>query len=315
MTKKLKVSSTAYRILLLLLHLNEDRFNVSQLNEIFSKDAQVARYFSKDVILKYISTLRVAGYKITKPCLSNKYTYELEKSPVLSNFNERQLKVLAIMDSYIKSLHQIKLIEKYQSFLKKLQKIIPDEQVQLLNKELLNQNENPEADYFRHEHYAELIKKIESLKKDKCRVSIKYKLSEEAEEKQVIFELKNIKYDKNEVYISGYSPVIGQTQLIKLGQIIDAKQLPTQSQYNQILSPVIFKLKGNLAKVYRPYENEKVVYSGEKSYSITVTAYIEDQDILLNRLLKYGDSCEVLYPKNTRDSMVKIIGKTLNNYE
>ena len=56
MEKKLKISSTAYRVLLLLSKLNEDEYNVNDLNNIFLKNSYIARLFSKDVILKYIST-------------------------------------------------------------------------------------------------------------------------------------------------------------------------------------------------------------------------------------------------------------------
>lgn len=315
MTKKLKISSTAYRILLLLLYLNEDSCTVAKLNEVFSKDTHVARYFSKDVILKYISTLRVSGYKISKPCLANSYSYELDKLPVCADLNDNQIRVLTVIDSYIKSLHQVKLIGSYKNVLRKIQKIISDEQVELLNNEIKNLEQNPLPDFVRHKHFEELIKKLENLIEQKCRVSFKYKLPDGTEEKQIVLELKNIKYEKNEVYISGYNPVLGQTHLIRLGQIVDIKQLPTKSQYSQILSPVIFKISGQLAKVYRPYENEKITQVGDKSNTITVTAYIEDQEILLKRLLKYGDSCEVIYPKHTRDAIVKMIDKTMKNYE
>jgi len=315
MDKKLKISSTAYRILLLLLYLNENPYSANQLNEIFSKDEYVARYFSKDVILKYISTLRFAGYKISKPGLANNYSYELNKSPVSANLTENQIKVLAVMDGYVKSFHQIKMVEKYKNFLRKVKKIIPDEQVEALNNELKNQEENPCEDFSRHNDFADLIKKVEHFKEEKCRVMIKYKLFDTKEEKQIVLELKNIKYDKTEVYLSGYNPVVGQTQLIKFGQIVEIRHLPTKSQYGQMLFPVIYKLSGQLAKGYRPYENEKITETSEKTNSITVTAYTEDQDMLLSRLMRYGEYCEVLYPKRARDSIIKMINKTLDNYD
>ena len=315
MNRKLKVSSTAYRILLLLLYLNQSRYNIHQLNEIFSKNALVSRYFSRDVIIKYISTLRVAGYKISKPCLANNYTYELEKLPVSVNLNDKHIKTLAVMDTHIKSLHQSKFIKEYKSFLKKIQKLISDSQINMLIEELEQSEKNYHENIIRYEQFAELIKKIELLKEKNCRVSVVFIASDSPEEKQAVFELKSFKYDKNEVYLSGYNPIIGQSQLIKLSQIIELKQLPTKSHHNIVMTPVIFKLKGQLAKIYRPYENEKITESGKNINTISVTAYVEDYRILLNRLLKYGESCEVIYPKIARDTIIKTINKTLENYE
>ena len=315
MNKRIKISATAYRVLLLLLHLNDGQGKVDYLNNIFSSDQYTERYFSKEVILKYISTLRTAGYDISKPTAANNYNYELNKSPVLIELSNEQIKNLAVMLCYAESLHQNKIIDNYNNFLKKIKKFIPDKQVQLLNRELKKQRENLETDFFKHAPFQELIKKIENFQSANQRVSIKYKLPYNNEEKQIILELKNIKYNKKEVYISGYNPISEQTHSIKLNQIVDIKQLPTKSQYNEILLPVSFKLKGNLAKVYRPYENEKITSTDEKSNTITVTAHIDDNDALIKRLLKYGENCEVIYPKHAKNDMIKIINQSLKNYE
>jgi len=315
MDKKIKISSTAYRVLLLLLHLNDEQCSADYLNGIFSSDPYTARYFSKDVISKYISTLRTAGYNISKPSLSNNYNYELNKSPVLIELSNEHIKNIAFLYCYAESLHQNKIIDNYNSFLKKIKKIIPDKQVNLLNKELEKQRESLETDFFRYAPYEELIKKNEKFLAENQRVSIKYKLPHNKEENQIVLELKNIKYDKKEVYLSGYNPITEQTHAIKFKQIVSIKQLPTKSQYNQILSTVTFKLKGPLAKIYRPYENEKITQSNEKSNAITVTAYVDDQDMLIKRLLKYGENCEIIYPKHTQNEIVKIINKTIKNYE
>jgi len=315
MNKKIKISATAYRVLLLLLHLNDGQGKVDYLNNIFSSDQYTARYFSKEVILKYISTLRTAGYDISKPGAANNYNYELAKSPVLIELSNKQIKNLAIMFCYAESLHQNKIIDNYNNFLKKIKKFIPDKQVLLLNKELKKQRENLETDFFKHAPFEKLIQKIENFRIANQRVSIKYKLPYSKDEKQIILELKNIKYDKKEVYISGYNPISEQTHSIKLNQIVDIKQLPTKSQYNEILLPVTFRLKGHLAKVYRPYENEKIASIDEKTNTITITAYIDDNEALIKRLLKYGENCEIIYPKHAQNDMLKIINQSLKNYE
>ena len=315
MEKKIKISATAYRVLLLLLHLNDGQGKVDNLNMIFSTDKYTSRYFSKEVILKYISTLRTANYDISKPTAANNYNYELNKSPVLIELSNEQIKNLAVMLYYAESLHQNKIIDNYNSFLKKIKKFIPVNQVQLLNKEIKKQGENLETGFFKHAPYGELIKKIEKYLMEKQRVSVKYKRHGDCEKEQVVLELKNIKYDEQEIYIAGYNPINEQALSIKFSQIIEIKQLPTKSQYNQMLSPVTFELKGQLAKIYRLYEDEKITSVNEKSSTITVTAYVDDKEMLIKRLLKYGENCEVVYPKHAQNDMIKIINQTLKNYE
>jgi len=315
MEKKIKISATAYRVLLLLLQLNEGQGSIEHLNHIFSTDKYTARYFSKEVILKYISTLRIAGYEISKPTTVNNYNYELNKSPVLIELSNDQIKNLVVMLHYAESLHQNKIIDNYHSFLKKIRKFITANQVQILNKELKKQRENLKADFFIHARHEELIKKIEKFKTENQRLSIKYKLPCAKKEKQIVLELKNIKYDKQEVYIAGYNPITEQLHTIKLNQIVAIKQLPTKTQYNQILSPVIFELKGQLAKVYRLYENEKVSPSEENPNALTIMANTDDKDILIKRLLKYGENCKIIYPKHVQNEMIEIINQTLCKYK
>ena len=76
---------------------------------------------------------------------------------------------------------------------------------------------------------------------------------------------------------------------------------------------VIFKLTGNLAKNYTLRENERIVTNGLPEYE-SVVNYNENTPILLSRLLKYGDLCEVKTPKHIREEFKAMIDKTLANY-
>lgn len=315
MTKKLKISSTAYRVLVLLLNLNSGLCKLDLLNKIFITDEYISRYFSKDVILKYITTLRALGYNISRPCIANNYNYELSKSPVLAELSNKSIKNIAIMYCYAESFHQNKIIEDYTSFIKKIKKFIPEKQVIFLNKELKKQKEALEKDFYRYLPHKDLIERIESYKAENQRVSVSYLNSVNNEKLQVVLELKNIKYDHKEVFVIGYSPITGQNISIFLKQIIDIKQLPSKSQYTKTSSPLIYKLKGNLANVYRPYQNEKIMPDRDDPGSIIVTAYEDDKDLLIKRLLRYGENTEILYPKQAKNQMNNIIKQTLKNYE
>lgn len=314
MERKLKISSTAYRVLLLLQKLNEQKLSSDDLNRIFSEDPEVARYFSKDVILKYISTLRMAGYDIAKPSSSNNYCYVLNEAPIKINFSGEEIKTLARLKNYAYALHQNRFIKNYSSFIEKLKRYMHIEHLKNLNNLLSSSNEYEDKIINKFEKYADLIKKIEQYIQENQRVEIKYFSQEENQEKLVITKLLKIRYEASDVSIIYYDLISGQNNSVKIRNLINIKQLPSISGERQVLCPVIFKLKGKLAKVYRPYEKEKVSEPEAKTGIITVTAYSEDPESLLQRLLKYGENCEVLYPRQIRNKMINLIKTSLDNY-
>ena len=105
--------------------------------------------------------------------------------------SNEQLKNLAVMFCYVESLYQNKIIDNYNSFLKKIKKFIPDKQVQLLNKEIKKQREKVETDFFKHAPFEELIKKIENYRKSSGMIKVQvgnlwyWNLAPDADSKQI----------------------------------------------------------------------------------------------------------------------------------
>ena len=64
-------------------------------------------------------------------------------------------------------------------------------------------------------------------------------------------------------------------------------------------------------------KGRKILHSIEETedYCIKVHAYTDEKEHLIQRLLKYGCNCEVIFPKETRELMKQIIIDTLNNYD
>ena len=76
---------------------------------------------------------------------------------------------------------------------------------------------------------------------------------------------------------------------------------------------VVFKLTGGLAPRYNMRENETLLqaYDGK---SIMIANHGENKEILLSRLLRYDDKCEIINPKSYRIEMMEIVNSTLKNY-
>ena len=315
MKKQNKISSTAYRVLLLMELLNNKPYSMNDINDVFSEDPYIARTFSKEVILKYLSTIRLAGYEISKPSPSNNYTYSLKEAPVNILLTTENIKTLAFLENYVSGLYQTKLQKGFEQILNKIIRYFSKEQLNILNNERKMYKENKSQLCSEYINYEALIKKIEQFCIEGQKIQVKYRLPLENQTMQVVLDPLSIKYISKNVWISGYNTIIGEKQMLNLEYIEDIKQLPTKSKPNHVLSPVIFKLKGRLAKGYRPYEGEEISQIDENEGFIQILAYVDDKNQLMQRLLKYGDLCEILYPKYIREKMIKTIKSTLNNYK
>jgi|GEM_PF-1413670 len=311
--KNKKISSTAYRVLLLLKLLNEKNLGIEELNKILSQDSNISRTFSNEVILKYISTLRLAGYQITKPCAANQYTYKLIKAPVRIKLSKDELNSLVLVDVFVSNMHQKILLDAQYKFFDNIFRYMNDDDIAKFNqlKKTFKSNSGLNTKF---QKFAPLMTKFEQYCIDEQKIIVKYKYPIE-NELQVTLEPKYIEYINADFYICGYDPISGEKQLIKIDYIDEIKQLPVKSSSNCILSPVIFKLKGRLAKSYELNENEKISDIDSEADTITITTYADCKNMLMQRLLKYGDLCEVLYPKAYREKIANELYKMLSNYE
>ena len=88
--------------------------------------------------------------------------------------------------------------------------------------------------------------------------------------------------------------------------ITDVKQKP-QKQVKGSPSSVLFKLKGRLAKSYMLKKGEMLLETGDDF--IIISNKNEDRELLIRRLLRYYDKCEILYPKTCRERIVELINE------
>jgi len=315
MNKKAKIISTAYRVLLLIKLLNENDYTIEELADIFLCNPNTAKNLSKEAILKYIYTLRLAGYSISKPSIANNHKYRLTRMPEVIKLNEEELNTLVILERYIASIHLNNLRKNYDDFFKKISKYLSEEQLIILNNKRKTFKDQLAFHNSHYSKHAALIKKAEQLCLEERRVIVKYINPLDDKDMQMVLDIKAIKFDSKDVYIAGHSSITGEKQLIHMSYIQDIKSLPAKAKGNAMTSSVIFKLKDRVAKGYRLYEDEKITQTDTKEATITVTSYIDDKDLLFRRLLRYGDYCEIIYPAYVRNDIVKIIHNTLKNYQ
>ena len=76
---------------------------------------------------------------------------------------------------------------------------------------------------------------------------------------------------------------------------------------------MVFELHGRLMRAYKLKPSEKVI-NFNQNY-ITVSNSEDDKDILLRRLLKYGESCKIVSPKSLKAEMLELTNEMLKNLE
>ena len=157
-----------------------------------------------------------------------------------------------------------------------------------------------------------MVSKIEKYCLEQQKIKLSY-INAEDTEQTIMAAPKEIKYHNKSIYFSIYNPIEGSLQDIELSKIIQLSQLPIRSNPNKLLSTSAFKLKGRLAKAYKLHEEEKILEFCEDG-SIVVLSTNEDRNMLLKRLMRYSENCEIISPKTLRKEMARLITETIKNY-
>ena len=142
-------------------------------------------------------------------------------------------------------------------------------------------------------------------------VNITYKKNNK--KNTVTIELKDIIETGNSTYAVCYEKTEGCIYKINISSITSIKQMPQQISGMSYLKAVVFELYGRLASSYKLKRSEKVLNFG-KNY-ITVSNSEEDRDILLHRLLKYGENCKIIKPKEVKEEFLNMTNEILRKLE
>jgi len=300
-----KTSDTSVRVLETLKILSKDSASIQDIINYFEKFDPNNRVYTNEVILKYINTLKVFGFRFVK----KKDKYILLNAPHQFDFNEDNLKAISLIEKFSEFLPEENIKKEIDEFLQELEKRFSDNTKLLLNRIKKPVFINLEFDY---KKYSTQIKEYEKYCLGGQRLKITYTLSQKTES-SIMVEPNEIKYKGSEIYLSVYNPVLAQVQDINFDSILKVEQLPLKSNRANMLSSVTFQLKDRLAKVYKLHDGEKLLQI-KSDCSIIILNQTEDRTLLLKRLMRYGENCEVISPKSLREEMKELIKSALNNY-
>ena len=285
MTKKIsqKINQSSLQVLKTLQVLLEDSYTMNEIVNILN-DKEDTFVFNNSVISKYINTCRFCGMDIPK--IQNKYY--VAKIPFGMDLTNEEAELIEFLQD---TAHQEMTKKQYSEF---------DDFV-----EKINRYSNKRIAHVQKEEFHASIEIFERAIFDKRK--IKLLLKNQAE---IIGIPVKIIDANNKTFFHMFCN--GRDRMFDINRLSGIQEINDRFIHTFSDTSTIFVLKGKLAKRYSPRENETITINPDNT--VTVVNRGENKDILLSRLLRYDNQCEIVTPKSYRRDFRQIIDDTLKNY-
>ena len=304
--KKPKLNEGCLKIFAFIKLLYEDKAYYNDVIEIFKDEINEQSANNIQVnINKYINTLKIFGMKIKK--VKNKY--KLLSSLYSMPFTLDDIKSISILANSINEFPDKDITDEVESFLNELKMRMDNEDQNTLN--ALNQTIDYDFSFY-YSDMREQIEQCEKICKENYTITVIYK--KDNEEIKCKCKPKEVIYDSKNVYLKVYDASARQNYEIPITSILSITRLPQKANPMETSTTVVFIVKNRLAKTYKLKEGERSKGFDEFGHQIIVNNG-ESFDKLINRLMRYTNSCEIISPKPLREQMIKTINDTISQYE
>ncbi len=296
-----KINNAGYRFIELVKELVKRPLSVDEMLAIVEETADNS--YRKELINKYINTLKLLNVPIVK--LKDKYY--IQRSLESTNYETSDLSVIKFMNESLNNIDALQFKDNLKEALQVVEKSFSDDTYNLIkNKEI-----KAYPSIINITKKDENVELYEKYCREKYKLNLQYKNDLTGKtEKYNVAPLKII-YKKGNAVLFGYCYGTCSYKEFLLSNILKSEQMPQVSTIN-LSGAVTFKLKGRLASSYKLKEGETVLEMGVDYKVISNT--LEDKDLILKRLIRYFDSCEILYPKQMKEKMLNLINEMESIY-
>lgn len=300
-----KYNDSCIKIFTLLKLLLEDKADYASVMNVFAEEADKNNSVVPVILNKYLNTLKIFGVKVQK--VKNKY--HLLNMPFNLDLTAGDVKAVGILKSAGEMLVADKDRAALLQFIKSIE-IRYGEYAKSVSESLGSDMHFDLSFYF--SKFRDQILECEKLCAEKKKLEVLY--IADGKEITIICSPKEVKYQNRKVCFSVYNQLSRQIFDIPIDNIKSIKQLPTISSVKESGVSIVYKLKGRLANSYKLKDWE---YSTgyDRDGNLIVVNSNEDADILMSRLMRYAENCEVLTPKFMRERMFANIDKILEHYQ
>lgn len=304
-TKNNKRNETSIRVFETLKLLSTKSLSIQEIIQNFEKSDPQNRIYTSEVILKYINTLKVFGFKFEK----DKEKYVLINCYPRIDLDLQELSALNTLKETSANFPEETVKQRAINLIEEVEHKLSDEAVD--KKRELKKPNIYLSNKFLNER--QTISNLEKLITDELKIKLTYKNNRHDTE-TIDVAPKELTFIKNTALFSVYSQTKSSIIKLKLKDIIDIKQLPQKVSPTIIPKSSTFLLKDRLAKAYILKEHERVLTTNTDG-SIVIVNQGEDIKYLLKRLIRYGELCEILSPKELRAEMKNTINAMLDSYK
>lgn len=302
------LNGSAYRVFETLKFLVKKPASVPEIQHYLeSLDNEDIKGYSKAVVYKYLTTLKVVGITLVrKNC-----KYEVINLPFKINFSENSLNALAILNNASAIIPEKYLSEKISEFFYQL-KMRYSLDFKLFEKQATKVGRTLHISKPTIEQSKKLLE-YENYCKENFRLQIRY-YNLFGEEKSSIIEPLDVKFEDRQVCFTAFCTKTNSFLELNINQILEIKQTPLKCSGKLSASTTVFKLKDKLARRYM-LRNDEQVLNVDKDGVVAIANKNEPKDKLYLRLMRYADLCEVVTSKKDKEFMLNLINKTLSNYD
>ncbi len=302
--KNKKIADSGLRILEVLKALSKSPLSIDEMLKLIADNEEIETVYTRETFNKYINTLKLAGFEIHK--IDNKYV--MTNTLNLINLSNENIRVFKFLRKYAEKIYLNETNQEVIGFLDIVEKTLDKD----TEKRFLKNKRSIGLKNFDLKIPSDIVKKYENFCNEQQKLNLT--VLENNQENEYKIDPRRIKYEKEFVYLLGYDYVNDEFKKIKIKDIKKCKQLPQKSPENKSSKYITYRLKNRLAKSYVLKENEKLV-NIENDNELLISNTNEDINSLFSRLLRYGENCEIVYPKSVRESFKSYIDKILEIYD
>ncbi|MBQ9246180.1 hypothetical protein IJ182_07935 [bacterium] len=297
MAKSEQNHDTGLRVLeVLRILLNEDLTRETVIEKICSVE-KIGKLYTQEAFLKYFNTLKMLGFKFEK----ERYKYKLCNALYKETLTPKETEILHKLINTVADIHNKKEERIFQNIIFKLDKYLDEDLQEYFDTALHNKYNRPELNL-----KSNVVKALENMIEDEQTVKITYRKNNGSLD-TIFADIKEI----TERYVVCYNSVLGRNKKIVLDSIVSLLQTPQKVSRKNIVNSVVFELYGRLKTSYKLKKSEKIIEFSPEYIAVSNTE--EDKDILLHRLLKYGENCKIVRPVSLQQEMLEMTETMLKN--
>ena len=258
-TKEEKMANAGMRVLEILKKLAQKPLSKDEIIKLIENNSTTKNIYSKETVSKYLNTFKLLGIDIEK--IGDKFYLRTNFNKI--NLDKKKLATLNFLKNYALGVHRkegsIKITELFRLIENSFDEETIKEQAHLGGLRLGRRVSDSSA---------LTIRTFEEYCKDRRRLKIKLK-----DGRNFSIEPKDIIFKQEKAFLLGYNLQKREFKEFFLEDIEEVTRQPQRALDNNFLNPVMFRVKGGLAKVYDLREGEQI--SETHKYKKVILNYLK----------------------------------------